>query len=168
MNQKPSSTSRSNAEHLRGWSSSVVQCVTFALLFCCATGAFADIFRFETDAPPRDIGERWVPGESRRFDLNTLNFTQPANSVGPGCSGYISEEPTVELNVAQEASGIVRVESNADPVMVIESPDGEVFCIDDFNGLNPGVERVFSRGLWRVWVGSYSQQASFPYTLVLE
>lgn len=168
MNQKLSNTSRYNAESLRGRSVKIAACVAFALLLSYAVSASADIFRFETDPPPRDIGERWVPGESRRFDLNTLNFTQPANNTGPGCSGYISEEPTVELNIEQEGQGTIRVESNADPVMVLENPDGEVFCIDDFNGLNPGVAQSFSRGLWRVWVGSYSQQASFPYTLVLE
>jgi hypothetical protein len=144
---------------------------TFAVVLWLALPggtAVADLYHFETAPPAREVGESWVPGQQARYDLNTLNFRRSANDVGPGCSGYISEEPTLELDVEREGQGTIRVESNADPVIVAVSPSGEVFCNDDFSGLNPGLQRQFDRGLWRIWIGSFNEGASFPYTLILE
>ena len=53
--------------------------------------------------------------------------------------------------------------SNADTTLVVNGPDGEWYCSDDVNGLNPAI-RFGEAGQYDIWVGVY-EGTNAPATL---
>lgn len=95
-------------------------------------------------------------------------FESPESNDYTWCSGFVSEEPTARVYVPEEGYGFISVHSDADPVLVVRGPGGEVLCNDDYDGLDPAVDAWFSRGDWEVWVGSFSSGVEFEATLSFE
>ncbi|MDB9523974.1 hypothetical protein PN480_18785, partial [Dolichospermum circinale CS-1225] len=52
----------------------------------------------------------------------------------------------------------------ADTTMIIKGPGG-TWCNDDFDGNNPGVVGEWLPGTYQIWIGSYKENDSLPYTL---
>ena len=91
----------------------------------------------------------------------------PAEVVGDNCRGFVTSAP--DYRIQYEAGGfplIFYVEADADTTLVIADPNGNWFCNDDTNGLNPEVAFAAPLdGTYDIWVGTYSDGANSPATL---
>jgi hypothetical protein len=48
--------------------------------------------------------------------------------------------------------------------MSVKGPGG-TWCNDDFDGKNPGIVGEWLPGTYQIWIGSYKENESLPYTL---
>jgi hypothetical protein len=88
-----------------------------------------------------------------------------ASGFAPGCNGFIADAPDLIFDYSGDASVLIEGSSDADTTMVIEAPDGQILCNDDFNGLNPGIETSFGEpGRYAIWIGTFEpiQNNTFP------
>ena len=83
-----------------------------------------------------------------------------------GCEAFISEPPDLELQYTSPGSLLAFfVESVHDTTLLINGPDGDWHCNDDFSdsmGVNPGI--VFDdpqEGIYDIWVGVYSKSEAY-------
>ncbi|WP_199324791.1 hypothetical protein [Phormidium sp. FACHB-1136] len=94
-------------------------------------------------------------------DVNSL-------SLGPGCTGFITAEQP-DFRVQYEAGNYplsFLVESAADTTLVINAPDSQWYCNDDFNGANPMVMFDYPEsGQYDIWIGHYSDGSTHEATL---
>lgn len=100
-------------------------------------------------------------------ELTVGPYMQPADAQELYCSGYIDETPTQSLHVPEAREGSIRVISDHDPVLVARGPNGEVYCNDDYEGLNPALYEWFAEGRWDIWVGTFSANRSFEASVIL-
>ncbi|MEQ9812586.1 MAG: hypothetical protein RLO50_07370 [Azospirillaceae bacterium] len=89
-------------------------------------------------------------------------------TLGGPCVGFVADAP--DLRLFYEAGDtfplIFYVDSGADTTLVINAPDGEWWCNDDADGLNPEIffDQPLS-GQYDIWVGTYTP-GSFPEATV--
>lgn len=90
------------------------------------------------------------------------------SSVNSSCRGYASEAPS---HVVMAQGGIrflaIMVNASYDSTLFVQTPDGQIYCNDDTDGLQPRVEISSGPGPIRIWVGSYSSTSGGPYRLGL-
>jgi len=110
---------------------------------------------------------------SSGFLPDPMTFNIPAG--GPtdvsehvdGCVGYVADEP--DLSLTYESAGgplTFYVTSDADTTLVINGPDGEFYCNDDSDGLNPAVRfDSAASGVYDVFIGTYLDGEYPPSTL---
>ncbi|WP_417600652.1 hypothetical protein [Pararhodobacter oceanensis] len=82
-----------------------------------------------------------------------------AFGMGPGCAGFITPaRPDLVINAeAGLPQLMVYMASEADGTLVISGPDGQIYCNDDFEQLNPGVMIPNApAGDYSVFAGTYS------------
>lgn len=95
----------------------------------------------------------------------------PANVsyLGGGCSGYATSAPSFSVNYTSGAFPTLRFYflAAADTTMIINSPGGSYFCVDDsFGTLNPTIDfNSPSSGRYDVWVGTFSPGGAVGGTL---
>jgi len=88
-----------------------------------------------------------------------------ASSLASGCNGFIADAPDLILDYSGDAPVLIEGRSDADTTMVVEAPDGQILCNDDFDGLNPGIETSSGEpGRYAVWIGTYEpiQNNTYP------
>jgi hypothetical protein len=89
--------------------------------------------------------------------------------LGGGCYGFASSAPSFSVNYTSGAFPTLRFYfiGSADTTMIINSPSGSYFCVDDsFSTLNPTIDfNSPSSGRYDVWVASYLEGASVGGTL---
>lgn len=93
-------------------------------------------------------------------DPYTINITSGGarDAAQEGCVGFIADRHDFLLDWSGR-SGRIRIffNSGGDTTLLVIGPNGERFCNDDTNGLNPMVEiRNPAQGSYRIWVGSFS------------
>ena len=80
-----------------------------------------------------------------------------ASVLGAGCLGLIADAP--DFDVVFEAGTLplnIYVQSAEDTTLVVNAPDGNWYCNDDTNGLNPVLSfQNPQSGLYDIWVGSF-------------
>ena len=97
----------------------------------------------------------------------------PANVsyLGGGCVGYTTAAPSFSLNYTSGAFPTLRFYfvGGGDTTMIINSPNGSYYCVDDsFGTLNPTIDfNSPSSGRYDVWIATYSQGASVGGTLYI-
>jgi hypothetical protein len=79
-----------------------------------------------------------------------------------GCDGAIANAPDVRL-MWGGGEMTIGANSNVDTTLVVNGPDGEWYCADDVNGLNPAI-RFGEAGQYDIWVGIY-EGTNAPATL---
>ncbi len=82
-----------------------------------------------------------------------------AFGMGDGCAGFITpERPDLVIDTLEGLPQLmVYAVSDADGTLVVAGPDGQLYCNDDFEQLNPGVMIPNPQpGAYAVFVGSYS------------
>lgn len=82
-----------------------------------------------------------------------------AFGMGQGCAGFITpERPDLVIDALPGLPQLmVYMASEADGTLVISGPDGQLYCNDDFEQLNPGVMIPnAAEGAYSVFAGSYS------------
>lgn len=91
---------------------------------------------------------------------------RPANSMGGSCRGNIAAAPDHVVNITAPMN--VRFEvlnAGGDTTMVLVGPSG-VFCDDDGgNGFNPRIIRQLMPGVYQIFIGTYSGNNFYPYTM---
>jgi hypothetical protein len=95
-----------------------------------------------------------------------------AADLAPGCAGFVPAEPTLMLTLTGEPTESLRVfaYSDADPVLVVRTPAGELLCNDDTSArvVDPTVELDSAEaGEYAIWLGMYEQNQLAPAFLVL-
>lgn len=96
--------------------------------------------------------------------------SRDAQLINSSCMGMIDfTRPDVNLTYTQSMGQFplyISTVSQADTTIVINDPQGNWHCNDDFDGLNPGV--VFQRptfGLYNIWVGTLDRGPTQPATV---
>ena len=95
----------------------------------------------------------------------------PANVsyLGGGCSGYTTSAPSFSVNYTSGAFPTLRFYfiGSGDTTMIINSPSGSYFCVDDsFGTLNPTIDfNTPSSGRYDVWIGTFNAGGSVGGTL---
>jgi len=149
--------------------------VTIAILaLLMATAALAqDSETADEDAPAAYITLNLDAGNPLDPFLVSVNGggDVAADTFADGCSGYVTAAPTVTLNWTGEADFVESFfYSDHDPVLVIETPDGEFLCNDDANAqlLDPVVQiDEPAPGQYNIWVGAANEGYLLPGILVL-
>lgn len=99
----------------------------------------------------------------------TAGGTLPAERLGGAqCVGSIANAPDVRLNyrAGQGLPLYLSVVANADTVLVVNLPNGQWACNDDFEGVNPGlIFRNPQSGQYDIWIGHYDRGRSIPAQL---
>lgn len=96
-----------------------------------------------------------------------------ADGIGHGCRGYIAAAP--DINFIYQAIRIplrpmplnIFIDADADTTLIIHAPDGNWYCNDDYNGLNPAL--MFDEpesGTYSIWVGTYRAGATHPASIM--
>ncbi|MBN1179612.1 MAG: hypothetical protein JXD18_10390 [Anaerolineae bacterium] len=98
-------------------------------------------------------------------DVDTLN-------LGPSCTGYALSAPDYRLNFTGESPFGLRIffvaTSGEDATLIVNDPQGNWHCNDDFNDLNPLIELdTPPEGQYDIWVGSYSAEDFIEGTLYI-
>lgn len=90
-----------------------------------------------------------------------------AMAMNSQCRGYIDSNPDHLLYLNSSFNFLrVYVSSSSDTTLMVRGPSGEVYCADDTYGTNPAVDLQGAMpGMYQVFVGSYSQGDSAPYTV---
>lgn len=88
------------------------------------------------------------------------------------CRGFANAEPNHTINLTETfpLMDLLVYSSNIndDPTMLIKGSNGIVICADDESGgRNPQVSRRLPKGNYQIWIGSKTNNQSFPYTLSL-
>lgn len=72
------------------------------------------------------------------------------------CSGYITAEPTLELDYDGRSDLHIYTAGTTDTVLVINGPDGVWHCNDDADGTDAGISfPPGSSGVYDIYVGTY-------------
>lgn len=94
-----------------------------------------------------------------------------ASTLSAECSGYVDADPTVAINWSGETEFLEAFfYSDHDPVLVVETPDGDILCNDDANALllDPVVQIDNPvEGRYSFWVGAQYEGHLLPGILVL-
>lgn len=93
-----------------------------------------------------------------------------ARRLGGNCVGMIANPPDVRLNYRSGGFPLfITARSNADTTLVINLPNGQWLCNDDFQGLNPGVVlQNPPSGQYDIWVGTFGSATAPAQLLVSE
>ena len=97
----------------------------------------------------------------------------PASDLDEACSGYVDEQANVVLNWTGESEALtIFVYSDSDPVLVIETPEGDFLCNDDLDQLvlDPAITLEDpAEGEYNIHVGSYDlDEPALGYLVVTE
>lgn len=92
--------------------------------------------------------------------------TRSANTIGPGCVGFIGMQPdhVLQLENAMRLRVTARA-TDADLVLLLQDSQGRVLCNDDADGRNPALFEEMGAGAWNVYVGSYAPSHYPEYVL---
>ncbi len=115
--------------------------------------------RLAADAPPA-FGSHTLPEDGYFEVAVTLFGSASAYDVAGGeCTGQIDpSRPDIVLSLGgAEDSLAIGVVSDVDTTLVVQAPDGQVYCNDDTYGFDPEVSLTNAMaGEWAVWAGVYS------------
>jgi hypothetical protein len=101
---------------------------------------------------------------SQHFDLQA-GGTISANAINSNCSGYIADAPdyTIDFQGLGRVPLDLAVQSSTDTTLIVVGPDGDIYCNDDSNDLNPALSIASPRaGAYTVWVGTFSRTDTYP------
>lgn len=80
------------------------------------------------------------------------------------CAGTISDAPNYTVTYTGNDLRI-GVRSEQDTTLVVQAPNGEWLCNDDFDGYNPFLYEGYGAGEYKVWVGTYEEDSDYRATL---
>ena len=81
------------------------------------------------------------------------------------CIGFVDAAPDHKVTLTKPFSYLkLQVKSSGDTILLLRGPGGS-WCSDDVSDRNPEISGDWLAGTYEVWVGSYEENASFPYLL---
>lgn len=146
---------------------------TGIIVVLCVTAAFNPVVNGQT--PPKIFENVTIqypfspdPLTVRGMSGGSIAGSQIAETettpTGP-CKGFMDKDPDHTLKLLSKFEYLkLVVNSPADTTMIIKGPGG-TWCNDDFDGNNPGVVGEWLPGTYQIWIGSYKENDSLPYTL---
>ena len=78
-------------------------------------------------------------------------------SFDNGCRGYVANAPDYRLHYRSGRFPLsIYVRSSGDTILLVNGPNTEWYCNDDYQGLNPAIYLTNpSSGQYDIWVGTY-------------
>jgi hypothetical protein len=140
---------------LHGWGN-----VAPALAGCLAVAALA---------PDEAAAQTWTIGPQTVLPMEvgagTTSGREHARRWARWCTGQVTEEPTLRLQVEEGAPTFyLTVSSPGDSTLLVTGPDDVVACDDDGMGMNASLLMVVNPGIYEVRVGSFTGEP-LPWTL---
>ena len=81
------------------------------------------------------------------------------------CIGFVDAVPDHKITLTKAFRFLkLQVKSSGDTILLVRGPGGS-WCSDDVSDRNPEISGDWLEGTYEVWVGSYEENASFPYLL---
>lgn len=130
-----------------------------------------------SSAAAQDLSARATSGEISRsagFTPDPITVSiysgggiDASRSIGGSCVGMIADAPDYEFSYQAGSWPLTfAVDSDYDTSLVINGPDGEWYCVDDSEGLNPILRWGNPpSGTYDIWVGAVGQAG--PSTLYI-
>lgn len=88
-----------------------------------------------------------------------------AETVTGPCNGFVDQQPDHTIVLTEFFNYLsFQIQSSDDTTLVIRGPGG-TWCNDDYSGKNPGIAGQWLSGTYEVWIGSYDQNAYYPYVI---
>ena len=87
-----------------------------------------------------------------------------------GCSGYVANAPDYRLNyrAGNTFPLSIYVRASGDTILLVNDPQTQWYCNDDYNGLNPGIYLTNpTSGQYDIWVGTYGPNLISGATLYI-
>jgi hypothetical protein len=106
-------------------------------------------------------------GGSTSLPAVTANNDRSENQ----CIGFGDVKPDHVMRLTQGFNklSVMVYSSGKDTTLIIQSPNGEFRCADDFNGKDAGIEdEGWKAGEYKVWVGSIQPGKRFSYQLAVQ
>ncbi len=140
-------------------------------LALCATAA--------SGAVAQDMSATATYGEIRRSagftpDPITVQLTSggpndASRTVSSGCAGFIADAPDFEFSYSAGSMPLsFVVNAGHDTTLVVNGPDGQWYCNDDSDGINPMLRWANPpSGTYDIWVGSYNRGGGQSATLYI-
>lgn len=94
-----------------------------------------------------------------------------ASDLNMDCVGFVPADPTLTLTLSGDPTENLRIfaYSDADPVLVVQTPAGDILCNDDTGPLvvDPTITIASAEaGEYTLWLGAYDQNQLTPAFLV--
>ncbi|WP_174762911.1 hypothetical protein [Anabaena sp. UHCC 0187] len=147
---------------------------TEIIVILCITAGFNSVANAQTASPifgdmtiqhpfsPDPLTVRGMSGGS--IPGSKIAGKAETAPTGP-CKGFVDETPDHTLKLTSKFDYLkLVVQSPADTTMIVKGPGG-TWCNDDFDGKNPGIVGEWLPGTYQIWIGSYQENESLPYTL---
>jgi hypothetical protein len=84
------------------------------------------------------------------------------------CSGFVSKQANYTLVLTNFVEFLkISVNSEQDTTLIVKGPGG-VWCNDDDNSQNPAIFGQWQVGTYSIWIGSYSRDTPYTYTLEID
>lgn len=102
--------------------------------------------------------------------LNAERELTGVDFFGNACTGFISVQPTFLIRVQERPSQFVTFffqSETQDTTLAIRDSNGNVFCNDDAQDVQPAVEIAVGIQEYRIWVGSKQADQAVNGTLIL-
>ncbi len=99
----------------------------------------------------------FVP-DPHSISLHAGGELDASETIGGDCIGSVAGAPDVDLMFTAGALPLyISVTSEADTTLVVNGPDGEWYCNDDYGSFDPALTFGSPQsGLYNIWVGTYS------------
>lgn len=91
--------------------------------------------------------------DPQSVQVNAGGSIDASSAVSSQCAGMIANAPDLRLNWSGGQFSIF-VTSNTDTTLVVNGADGQWYCNDDWDGLDPRVTMSGS-GQYDIWVGTF-------------
>ena len=126
--------------------------------------SFVKMFEDIAIAPsfsPKAIELRGISGGG----VQTQTTSGRKDTETGACIGFVDAAPDHKVTLTKPFSYLkLQVKSSGDTILLLRGPGGS-WCSDDVSDRNPEISGDWLAGTYEVWVGSYEENASFPYLL---
>lgn len=97
--------------------------------------------------------------------LAALEVVRTEQTATGYCDGFVNRQPNHTLTLKKFFDFLkIEVDSSADTTILIKGPGG-IWCNDDANNTNPVIEGQWKPGVYKIWIGSYEENAVNDYRI---
>lgn len=97
--------------------------------------------------------------------LQAIEVVKTEGTITGFCNGFVSNKPNHILVLSNFFEFLkIEVDSSIDTTIIVEGPGG-VWCNDDYDNVNPGIEGQWKPGRYRIWIGSYQENINNGYQI---
>ncbi len=97
--------------------------------------------------------------------LAALEVSRTEQTSTGYCDGFVNRQPNHTLTLKKFFDFLkIEVDSLVDTTIVVQGPGG-IWCNDDTNNTNPAIEGQWQPGVYKIWIGSYQENATDNYRI---